>query len=281
MKKPNIDIVVAIRNEEEYIQKFVNSINELSIENVNISIVFVEDGSTDRTVDVIRDIIKMQNNVTYYSLNNPYGQGGALSFGIINSRADAVIIMDGDGSHPVETIIQMINLFLAGNNVIQGHRLMYKRENILRKYFSFVFFMMFTLFTGINLLKQNVHFRLMDRKAIKIYLQHKRWWYSVILDFKQNIGIKIRYINFIAPERSVGISKFNFIRLVETAFYLCYNMISVPRFILLNLFLLIIAIMWYNVMISTVLIFCITMNIFLFFYLYKDIMKEIDLKEHG
>ena len=143
MKNSQIDIVIAVRNEKESIEEFVDNINHLKIDNARISLIFVEDGSTDGTVDLLREISR-KPNISFFSLKNPYGQGGALSYGILNSKADAVITMDGDKSHPVETIEQMISLFNSGFNVVQGHRLNYKRDNRFRSYFSSLFFYCFT-----------------------------------------------------------------------------------------------------------------------------------------
>ena len=98
----------------------------------------------------------------------------ALSFGISKSNADAVITMDADGSHPFEVIKLMIDENQKGYNVVQGHRVVYDRDKRFRKYFSYIFNSIFSLISGVNLLKQNVHFRLMDRKAVNLFINNKR-----------------------------------------------------------------------------------------------------------
>ena len=99
MKK--IDVLVAVRNESENLRKFVDQISKISIEGVEISIVFMEDGSTDDTLNVLRTLAKEFDSVKFYSLKNDLGQYAALFYGICKSDADAVVTMDVDGGHPV------------------------------------------------------------------------------------------------------------------------------------------------------------------------------------
>src|SRR4030066_1172687 len=97
-----VDILVAVRNEEKNIPEFITKINELTPENVDINIIFLEDGSSDGTVELLRNLSKNSNNVNYISFENKYGQYAALTFGLIVSKSDVVITMDVDGGHPIE-----------------------------------------------------------------------------------------------------------------------------------------------------------------------------------
>jgi glycosyltransferase involved in cell wall biosynthesis len=235
MKK--IDLIIAVRNEEENLKDVYNSFLQLSIDGIEFGLIFIEDGSSDNTLGILRGLSASNKKINYFSLLNPYGPGFALSFGISKSDADAVITMDADGSHPFEAVKCMVEEYKKGFNVVQGHRIVYDREKHFRKYFSYVFHRTFSLLSGVNFLKQNVHFRLMDTEAKEIFIHKKRWWYSVRVNFNNN-KIKSKLIEFVAPERTIGESKFNFTRLFNLALRLTYNLISLKRFLTLNALLM-------------------------------------------
>ena len=70
----SIDILVAVRNEEKSITEFVERMNELAPNNVNINFMFLEDGSSDRTVELLKNLSKNYNNINYIYFEKKYGQ---------------------------------------------------------------------------------------------------------------------------------------------------------------------------------------------------------------
>jgi len=95
----SIDILVAVRNEEKNVTEFVERMNEIAPKNVFIKFIFLEDGSSDRTVELLRNLSKNFDNIDYISFENKFGQYAALSYGLGISKADAIITMDVDGGH--------------------------------------------------------------------------------------------------------------------------------------------------------------------------------------
>jgi polyisoprenyl-phosphate glycosyltransferase len=233
-----IDIVVAVRNEELTIPNFVNSIRKIKKTGFSIRMIFVEDGSTDNTVELLKGLSNSSDDIAYYSLYNPIGPGLAVSYGILKSRADAVITMDVDGSHSYDLIILMIDKFTEGYDIIQARRIGYNRKHLFRKIGSKIYFPLFSLFTGVNLNKQNVHFRLMNRKAIEVFRRTPKTWMSVRLKNSKRDALKIDYINFEAHERNEGSSNFNLKRLIAFAYMSFLTLTDVPMFIMLNVLLL-------------------------------------------
>ena len=216
----SIDILVAVRNEEKSVNEFVERMNELAPNNVNINFMFLEDGSSDRTVELLKNLSKNYNNINYISFENKYGQYAALTYGLTVSRADAVITMDVDGGHPIETAIEMIKSYLEGNNIVQGHRIVYY------------------MIVGVNFFKQNVMFRLMDKSTKQKFLQHKNWWHIFKTNFRTDDGVKEIYIEYSAPEREFGESKYNFIRLLKLSYKSFFALLSLKRFIVIDLILI-------------------------------------------
>ena len=239
MKK--IDILVAVRNESESIRKFVDQINNISIDGIEISVVFLEDGSNDDTLDVLRTLSKESKFVKYYSLKNDFGQYFALFFGINLSIADAVITMDVDGGHPLYIIEKMIKEYLNGYNVVQGHRVQYKQKEKYRAIASYLYNLFFLFIVGLNIVKQNSIFRLMDRKACEIFKANFHWGHYLRTNFKKSDKIRIYYVSYDTPEREYGESKYNFIRLARLSIRGVYSQLSKIRFFILNFIFLSIA----------------------------------------
>lgn len=233
-----IDILVAVRNESENIRKFVDQIDNIKINGVEISVVFLEDGSNDDTMDVLRTLSKKSEFVKYYSLKNDFGQYFALFFGITKSDADAVITMDVDGGHPVYIIERMIQEYLNGYNVVQGHRVQYRQKEKYRSIASYLYSLFFLVFIGLNIVKQNSIFRLMDRLAYGKFKENFLLGYSLKTNFKKSDRISIHYVSYDSPERELGVSKYDFIRLARLSMSVAYSQLSLQRFLLFSFILL-------------------------------------------
>ncbi len=228
-----IDIVVAVRNEELTLIHFVESIRSINVTDSSIRMIFIEDGSTDNTLTLLNSLKRDSKDIDAISLYNHFGQGVALAWGIVRSNADAVISIDADGSHPVEIIKEMIAKYHEGYDVVQGIRIEYRRDSLYRQVGSKIYFFFFSLVTGIDLNKQNVHFRLMNKKSRDIFINNKPWWYSLRTNFKRRDNIKTFYIPFTAPERASDKSKFNFSRLLFFAFRSFLTLTKPSRFFML------------------------------------------------
>lgn len=234
----SVDILVAVRNEEKTIPDFINRFDELTPEGVKLNIIFLEDGSSDGTVSLLKELSLSKKNVNYISIENKYGQYAALTLGLIHSNADAVVTMDVDGGHPVKAAIEMIKSFLKGNNLVQGHRIIYKRKKFYRSVLSYVYNLFFYVIVGVNFLKQNVMFRLMDKPTKEKFLQHKNWWHIFKTNFKSEDKVKTDYIEYSAPERELGESKYGFLRLLKLSYKSFFALLSVKRLIIINLVLI-------------------------------------------
>jgi len=237
-----IDVLVAVRNESENLRKFVDQICKINIEGVEISIVFMEDGSTDDTLNVLRTLAKEFDSVKFYSLKNDLGQYIALFYGIYKSDADAVITMDVDGGHPLYIVEEMIKEYLLGYNVVQGHRVIYKQKEKYRSIASYLYNLFFLIFIGLNIVKQNSIFRLMDRKACEIFRSNSPWGYSLKSNFKKSDKVKVKYVSYDTLEREFGVSKYNFFRLLVLSLRVAYSQLSIQRFFFFNFIFLVLVV---------------------------------------
>ncbi len=240
--KKTVDILVAVRDEEENIPIFINNLKSLNINDVELGVLFLEDGSKDNTVKILKEYSDKDKNINYISLHNPYGQYAALTFGMNFSDSDAIITMDVDGGHPVEIVGKMIEKFLQGYNVVQGRRNVYKRGKKYRALFSYIYFFLCFIITGVNMFRQNVMFRLLDRKAKSIFISNKFWWHIFKTNFKKKDNLKSTYVIYNAPERTAGKSKYNLIKLFKLSYKSFFSLISLKRFLFVNMLFLVLII---------------------------------------
>ena len=274
----SVDVLVAVRNEEKTIPVFINEFNDLIPDNIKLNIIFLEDGSSDGTVKLLQDLSKKMNNVDYISLDNKFGQYAALTYGLSLSKADAVVTMDVDGGHPIPTAIEMIKSYLEGNNLVQGHRIIYKRKKFYRTIMSYAYNLFFYIIVGVNFFEQNVMFRLMDKPTNAKFLQNKNWWHIFKTNFKSKDGIRTSYIKYEAPERELGESKYGFFRLFKLSYKSFFSLLSVYRLIIMNIVLAVLFFLTakYVSVILSILVLSILLIINLSYYL---IVKQYPIPE--
>ena len=233
MKK--IDIVVAVCNEEDLIRPFVDSLRQLHLPaEIDLGIIFVEDSSTDRTRDVLREVCATGSSVRFYSLERGYGQAPALWFGMQRSNADAVITMDVDQGHPVSVIPSMIEAWLSGADIVQGVRMDISGRPAYRDAGTRAFDLMVKVVTGVDLRRQNVHFRLLTKAAKDEFLNNQRWIYFLRYHFPANQYSR-QYIEFTSQERTAGCSKFDFRKLLAHSLRGILSIIPAKRFLFIML----------------------------------------------
>lgn len=135
MKK--ISIVVPCFNEEEVIKMFykelMKTINQ--IENKYIyEILFIDDGSKDNTLKLLKELIKENENVRIISFSRNFGKEAAIYAGLNNSTGELVVLMDSDLQHPPQTIIEMLEEINNGYDVVATKRINRKRRTCSKKF---------------------------------------------------------------------------------------------------------------------------------------------------
>lgn len=212
-----IDIIVPVRNEEENIPRFVDAIESLKLQrDVQVKVAFVEDGSTDGTVAVLRDLSKQNPRILYYSMRNRFGEGPAVMFGISRSDADAMIMMAVE-SHPPELIPPMIQAFLDGAEVVQCVRDSFAGRPRHRDIGTAAFVPFIRFLTGFDYQEQNVYFRLVSRNFARRLLESPRYWRFLRFPIPDEKSGKLRKIHATMSERRSGKSQYTVGRLLVLA----------------------------------------------------------------
>jgi dolichol-phosphate mannosyltransferase len=167
-----LSIVVPVFNEEGGVIHFHTSLVKAldEIKDIQHEIIYVEDGSTDKTSVILKDLTKNDKTIRVISLSRNFGKEYALTAGIGQAKGDAIITIDGDGQHPVSLISDFVGEWQNGAQVVIGFaRTSHNRG--FKKFRSKMFYKTFNSITGENLQPESTDFRLIDREVQRAFLK--------------------------------------------------------------------------------------------------------------
>lgn len=213
-----VEIIAAVRDEAESLPAFVRDVEALRLpEGVRLRMVFVEDSSRDDTRPLLRRLATANPDVGYYFLARGHGQGPAIVFGLSRSRADAQIMMDADGSHPVSVIPQLVAHFQAGARVVQCVRTSLRERRAWRDLGTAAFQRVSRWLTGVDVRQQNVYFRLVAADVAAELVSRPRLSRYLRIPLPRRPAGALRTVSFEARERQYGRSKYPLPRLLQLA----------------------------------------------------------------
>jgi len=212
----NISIIVPCFNEEKAIRNFHSILNQLlnnisKKKKINFSIFFIDDGSTDKTFEILKELSEKFLNVVVVKFSKNFGKVFAILCGLKkNYDKDGLIVMDCDLQHPIDHIMLMINKWEEGFNLIIGKRKNKTKKNILRNLGSYIF----------NMIQFGNSHSLTDYSFIskEILLLLKKNYNEknfVFKNFLNDIGFdnKKYFFDFVSPDRIKGTSSFSILNL--------------------------------------------------------------------
>lgn len=168
MKK--ISVVIPMYYEEEVANECYNRTSKIlkQLNNFEYEIVFVNDGSKDRTLEILENIAEVDKNVKVISLSRNFGHQAAVTCGLKYTTGDAVVIMDADMQDPPEVITDMINLWESGNEVIYAKRKSRDGETKFKLFTAKMFYKILNSLSDVEIPKDTGDFRLADRKVVDV-----------------------------------------------------------------------------------------------------------------
>lgn len=212
-------IIIPSYNEEENVPLFYEeAIKHLDIEGYVFDLVFVDDGSTDGTLDEIKALRKTDSRVKYISFSRNFGKEAAMHAGMEASREkDGVIIIDCDLQQPPSLIPEMIGYHEQGYNIIYTKSSSRKNEPKLRTFFANWFYRLYNLYTERPLDNGAKDFQLLDHTVVKAFLKIKDS-HRFVKGIFSWVGYKKKCIEFDFVPRRHGKSSWSFSSLLKYAF---------------------------------------------------------------
>lgn len=171
MKK--ISVIVPMYYEEEVVEKCYLKITEVlkNIEEYEYEIVCVNDGSKDKTLDILENIASTDNHIKVISFARNFGHQCAVTAGLKYVTGDAIVIIDADLQDPPELIPDMIKLWEQGNDVIYGKRKARKGESVFKLFSAKMFYKTLNALSDVEIPKDTGDFRLVDKKVVDVINQ--------------------------------------------------------------------------------------------------------------
>lgn len=166
MKK--ISLVIPMYYEEEVAQECYNRVVGIlkNIENYEYEIIFVNDGSKDKTLEILEAIAKEDRNVKIISFSRNFGHQAAVTAGLKEVTGDAIVIIDADLQDPPELIPDMLKYWEEGNEIIYGKRKTRKGESAFKLLTAKMFYKTLNSLSDVEIPKDTGDFRLVDRKVV-------------------------------------------------------------------------------------------------------------------
>ena len=225
MKK--LSLVVPVYYEQEVILQFLKETKEeLEKLSIDYEYVFVDDGSKDKTVEIIKEQAKLDDRIKLIVFSYNHGKASAVSAAIANATGDYLLYMDPDLQDPPIEISRFLNEIEKGYDLVWGVR-KEKMDSFINKLFSKIFWGTLNKFTGLNIPKGVAVMRMFNREFADEFLKYKetnRFIEGIFID----ISKKWTTIEIGQRERFAGTSKFNFKRKMQLAFDAIFDFSELP-----------------------------------------------------
>ena len=216
MKK--VTIIVPAYNEEESLPFLYERLEKLINENTNyeFEILFVNDGSKDKTIDLIKEYREKDKRINYVDFARNFGKEIAMIAGLDYATGDCVIFIDADLQDPPELIPEMIKYWEEGYDDVYAQRRSRKGETWLKKFTSKMYYRVLQSLTKVPIQKDTGDFRLLDKRCVNALRKMRETGRNSKSMFSW-IGYKKKAIFYDRDPRVAGSTKWNYAKLINLA----------------------------------------------------------------
>ena len=221
-----ISVVVPCYNEEDVLELFNVEMEKLrkELKNVTLEVIYINDGSADNTLNILRELAKKDKNNKYISFSKNFGKESGIYAGLKNATGDYVVVIDADLQHNPRTIIDMYNILKEKEYYsVAVRRVDRKGEKKIISLFSRIFYKVIKAISQIEVVDGEMDFRMMNKKMYKAVLK-----LSETNRFSKGIfswvGFNTKWLEQENIERAAGTTKWSFWKLVT------YSMSGITAF---------------------------------------------------
>lgn len=227
-----ISFVIPVYNEEKGFSQFYEKmlLPELKKLNYDYELILVNDGSTDKSLQIIQKISEKDNHVKVLCFSRNFGKEVALTAGIREAAGDAILTMDADGQQPPKLIHEFIKKWEEGGEIIIGVRGRYEKHGLIAKIGSKMFYKILGMMGVKDTVPGSTDFRIIDRCVADEYnrlTEHGR----ITRGLMDWMGFKKVYIDYVYGNRLAGKPSYNFKKLFQLAIDSFVSLSSAPLII--------------------------------------------------
>lgn len=213
-KMKKIGVIVPCYNEEESLPYFYKEMQKVMEQmDVEFELLFVNDGSKDKTLDILKDFAKKDERVRFLSFSRNFGKEAAIYAGLQHVNGDYVTLMDADLQDPPEKLILMYQVLIEENLDIVGLKSNdHKNYGFVRKFFTACYYKILGTFTTVPMAPNERDYRLMTRQVVDAILSLEEYnrYSKGLFNF---VGFDTKWLTYDAPERVAGKTKWSFWKL--------------------------------------------------------------------
>ncbi len=215
-KNIKLSVVVPMYFEEEVANECHARLSKAVVD-YDYEIIYVNDGSTDKTLPILKEIAKANNRVKILSFSRNFGHQAAVTAGVKNASGDCIAIIDADLQDPPELIPDMIDIWKQGYEVVYAKRKKRKGESFFKRVTAKAFYRILSTLTDTDIPNDTGDFRLIDRKvadAFNAMNEHSRFIRGMVAW----LGFKQTPIEYVRDERYAGETKYPLRKMLKLAF---------------------------------------------------------------
>lgn len=219
MKKDKISVIVPCYNEEAVINLYYDEMNKLTkqMKDVDFEIIFVNDGSKDKTLELMRKLSKKDKRVRYISFSRNFGKESAMLAGLEYATGDYITLMDADLQDPPKMLPEMYkSIKEEGYDQVGTRRVTRKGEPPIRSFFARMFYKLINKMSKVEMVDGARDYRLMTRQVVDsiIQLQEYNRYSKGLFSF---VGYDMKWLEYENVERAAGETKWSFWKLFKYA----------------------------------------------------------------
>ena len=211
-----LSVIVPAYNEELSVERAYRTIfNILKNADIDCEIIFIDDGSTDKTYEKIKEMSENEKNVVGLHFSRNFGKEAAISAGLASAKGDCVVVIDCDLQHPPEKIVEMYRLWQEGYEIVEGIKISRGKESKIHGFAAKGFYSLISSMVGFDM--QNASdFKLLDRKVVDILngIPERKGFFRAISFW---VGYNKTTVEFEVEERLEGTSKWSPMGLIKYA----------------------------------------------------------------
>ena len=210
-----LSVIIPVHNEQDNVLPMIKALNN-TLEDLSYEILFIDDGSIDDTLKIIKEASQYDNRIRFISFTRNFGHQNALKAGYDVAQGDCVVTLDGDMQHPPEFIPKMVMLWKDGVDIIQSQRMTEPTQSFFKKNSSSMYYKVFRFCSQVSLISGASDFRLLDKKVVaycKTCTDDNFFWRGFIpwLGFSQTV------IEYTPKARLHGESKYSIVKMLRLA----------------------------------------------------------------
>ena len=225
VSNPTLGLIFPLYNEEEVLPRLIAVLTDLDL-GVPLSILFVDDGSSDRTLTMLQEACANDSRMACISLSRNFGQQAAITAALRHVRGDMVAILDGDLQDPPSLLVDFISKWREGYDVVNGIRARRQGPVLLRAAYK-SFYWLFSKVSNIQVHRDVGDFALLDRRVVNA-LNAMGERNRLLRGLRSWVGFKQVGIPYHRPARTAGTTSYNTRRLVSMALDAILSFSTVP-----------------------------------------------------